>query len=411
MGTGCEPETVGYRSRNPADPDRTAASPMPMEIDRRIVELARKQHGVVTRTQLLSAGATPKMVRTRLASERLVGLHRGVYLLGALAGLLEPPRAREMAAVLACGPSAVVSHGSAARLWDMLPGPGTEHAGRPLTRTRAGRPGPAGDPPTRTRAGRSGPTDDPPTRMRGGRRGSTGDPPTPTQGGITAAARRAGTTARTVPLDVTTPGNVRRRRPGVRCHRASELTPGETTVVDGISVTAPIRTIQDLATVLSARALNRAAAWAERRGLVTADDLARLAVRHVGRPGAPVLRASFGAGGELVLTRSEAEERLLDLIRGARLPSPEINVAVGPFEVDFLWRAEGVVVEVDGFRYHGSRGSFEADRGRDAALAARGLTVCRVTWRQLTHERDATLARVAGILASRSTYDRIADTV
>jgi len=99
------------------------------------------------------------------------------------------------------------------------------------------------------------------------------------------------------------------------------------------------------------------------------------------------------------MTRSGAEERFLDLVRRGRLPQPETNVVVRGHEVDFLWRAERLVVEVDGFAFHASRRSFESDRRRDAELAAAGWRVVRVTWRQVVDEPHATLVCVAQALA------------
>ena len=72
---------------------------------------------------------------------------------------------------------------------------------------------------------------------------------------------------------------------------------------------------------------------------------------------------------------------------------------LGPYEVDFLWREQRLVVEVDGFAYHSDRAAFERDRRRDADLAALGYTVVRVTWRQLVDEPAAVVARVAQALA------------
>jgi hypothetical protein len=66
-----------------------------------------------------------------------------------------------------------------------------------------------------------------------------------------------------------------------------------------------------------------------------------------------------------------------------------------------LWRDQRLVVEVDGFRFHSSRASFERDRKRDAVLAASGYTVLRVTSRQLVNEPEAVVARIAGALAVR----------
>ena len=98
-------------------------------------------------------------------------------------------------------------------------------------------------------------------------------------------------------------------------------------------------------------------------------------------------------------TRSEAEERFLALVREARLPRPLVNVRRHGYEIDFLWPEEGVAVEVDGFAYHRTRERFEADRDRDAVLRKAGLTVIRVTWRQLERDAMAVLVDVAQALA------------
>ena len=54
---------------------------------------------------------------------------------------------------------------------------------------------------------------------------------------------------------------------------------------------------------------------------------------------------------EPALTRSEAERRFLELIRAAHLPEPEVNVRVGRWEVDFLWRDLRLIVEFDGYAF------------------------------------------------------------
>jgi very-short-patch-repair endonuclease len=73
---------------------------------------------------------------------------------------------------------------------------------------------------------------------------------------------------------------------------------------------------------------------------------------------------------EPAFTRSEAEAKPLALIRKARLPTPEVNARIGGYEVDFLWREQGLVVEVDGFAYHSTRRAFERDRRKDAEVHA-----------------------------------------
>src|SRR4051794_6046357 len=76
--------------------------------------LVRRQHGVVARRQLLAAGLSAKAIEHRLRTGRLRVVHRGVYVVG------RPEltqHGRWMAAVLACGTGAVLSHASAAALW------------------------------------------------------------------------------------------------------------------------------------------------------------------------------------------------------------------------------------------------------------------------------------------------------
>jgi hypothetical protein len=82
--------------------------------DEAIARLAANQHGVVTTAQLTRAGLSRGRISERAYVGRLHPLHRGVYAVG-------HPRlsdeGRWMAAVLACGDNAVLSHTSAAELW------------------------------------------------------------------------------------------------------------------------------------------------------------------------------------------------------------------------------------------------------------------------------------------------------
>jgi hypothetical protein len=86
--------------------------------DRRLAEIAAVQHGVVSRAQLYEMGFDHPAVQRRLAAGRLHRLHRGVYAVG---HTIVSRNGRYLAAVLACGPSAVLSHRSAAALWGMRP--------------------------------------------------------------------------------------------------------------------------------------------------------------------------------------------------------------------------------------------------------------------------------------------------
>ena len=77
-------------------------------------ELAGRQHGVVTRRDLEHLGFSPMAIEHRVATGRLHLISRGVYAVGRRE---LTPHGRWMAAVLACGDDAVLSHRSAAELW------------------------------------------------------------------------------------------------------------------------------------------------------------------------------------------------------------------------------------------------------------------------------------------------------
>lgn len=86
-------------------------------LDERIARIAGRQHGVVARRQMLAAGISTSAIRHRVASKRLHPVYPRVYAVG---HPLLLPRARYMAAVLACGRGAVVSHRDAAALLGLL---------------------------------------------------------------------------------------------------------------------------------------------------------------------------------------------------------------------------------------------------------------------------------------------------
>ena len=303
---------------------------MPFSDDELIEQLAVGQLGLVTRSQLRAHGVTSHAIASRVRAKRLRTLHRGVYRVAPVAA----PHARELAAVLACGPHAVLSHVSAGCLWQLVPDPGDAS-----------------------------------------------------------------------PVEVSLSQGDRGRRPNIRVHRVG-LATDEVMVRENIPVTSVGRTLIDLAALLTGRELERALAQAERLNLLHRRDLRCLIERYAGRAGMPLLRTVLENEAGPAFTRSEAEEQFLALIRKTQLPVPESNVRVGKHEVDFFWRRERVVVEVDGFAFHASQRKFESDRRRDAWLAAQGVTVLRVTWGQVANEPEAMLVRLAQTL-TRIDADRM----
>jgi very-short-patch-repair endonuclease len=252
-----------------------------------IARLAANQHGVLSSQQLNARGVDASGIKRRIAAGRLHRVHRGVYAVG------HPNIGNEgrwMAAVLAFGEGAVLSHQSAGALWKI---------GAP-----------------------------------------------------------------TQVVDVTVPRDTgRAARPGIRLHRSRTLSPDDVTRRARIPVTKPARTLADLHRVLSRKQFARALREAE------------------------YLKLPIGDAFKPDRSRSDLEGLFFALCSHHRLPQPEVNVRVDRFLVDFLWRKERLIVEVDGWDSHRTRSAFEADRARDARLAVLGYTVLRFTWRQV--ETDA----------------------
>ncbi|HUF49313.1 MAG TPA: DUF559 domain-containing protein [Longimicrobiales bacterium] len=201
------------------------------------------------------------------------------------------------------------------------------------------------------------------------------------------------------PVEVTVPAHRHCvRRPGIRAHRR-DLAADEITRVEHLPITTAARTLLDLSGTVSARELERAVATAERARLVQPGEIRSLLDRHHRRPGTVRLRALLESSMPSAFTRSEAEERLLALIRRTGLPEPEMNVVLHGYEVDCFWRLERLAVEVDGYAYHASARAFNHDRRRDSALAAAGIQVLRLSWQQITRESEKTLVQLAQALA------------
>jgi very-short-patch-repair endonuclease len=173
-------------------------------------------------------------------------------------------------------------------------------------------------------------------------------------------------------IHVTVTGHDQRSRKGLTVHRSLSL---KAAVHRGLPLTTPARTLRDLAPLLPTSEYERAVEEAQVQRLVPL------------RP-----------GDEPRFTRSEAERRLLALTRAAGLPTPLTNTRVAGWEVDAFWPRHKLIVEVDGFAYHGNRAAFERDRRKDAALTAAGYRVVRITWRQLVREPHAVVALLARLL-------------
>jgi very-short-patch-repair endonuclease len=188
---------------------------------------------------------------------------------------------------------------------------------------------------------------------------------------------------------------------GIRRHRATHLHPLDLTTFNNLPITAPVRTLLDIAPTLTDRDLERAFDEALVLRLITLHSARSVLTRYPHHRGAASLRALATAPRPTTLTRSHPEETFLALVRKSGLPQPEVNARLGRYTVDFLWRSERLVVEIDGYRFHGGRGAFERDHEKDLVLRELGIDVMRFTARQVEYQKEAVLVRAAQELARR----------
>jgi very-short-patch-repair endonuclease len=289
-------------------------------VDARIAEIAGRQHGVISREQLMALGLGKDAIQRRLRSGRLIRLHRSVY------GVGHRNRSREtvwMAAVLAGGQGTVLSNRAAGAAWAIC--------------SSAGR------------------------------------------------------------VEVTVP---RQKRPNPRIGFHHTVLPGdERTVHDGIPITTVPRTLLDLAATLDQRQLERAINEAEIKRLWDELSLHDLLHRYRGRPGTKVVRAALRQRTKgATATKSDLEELFIAFADRVGLPRPETNVYVEGIEVDCVWRAHRVIIEVDGWEIHRTRAAFERDREKSRILQAAGWRCVPVTYLQLKHTAEAVASDVRRLL-------------
>lgn len=195
---------------------------------------------------------------------------------------------------------------------------------------------------------------------------------------------------------VTVVGRHVRDQPGLRAHRVRWLDARDVRMCGRLPVTAPARTLIDLAADAPAALLEEALARARARRLVTDQDLQDALERAPLRTGVGRLRRLLGESVGQAVTFSRFERDLIRLLEIAGLPLPRFNVILNGHRVDAVWDKPRIVLECDGWAFHGDRRAFERDRRRDQDHLVAGYRTVRITWRQL-HEEPT---RIAELLAS-----------
>ena len=278
-------------------------------VDRAIALLATHQHGIVERRQLIALGLSPAAIDHRVRAGRLIVLHRGVYTVGH-AALTD--RGRMRAALMAAGPTAVLSHRTAAALWKVTPSmpPFVE---------------------------------------------------------VTVTHRRP------------------RSRAGLQIHATRR--PPEIRTLHSLPLTAPLRTLADLAPTQPQHALERLCAEALMLKLVTQEQLAAARILD------PDLVAP---------TRSRFERTFRAALRQGRSPDAGDRPSDPSFHGRLRMAGRARRGRNDGWTFHGNRFAFEDDRARDAFLIARGWIVVRVTWRRLKESPMLVMVQLGQTLARRA---------
>jgi very-short-patch-repair endonuclease len=203
-------------------------------------------------------------------------------------------------------------------------------------------------------------------------------------------------------IDLTTPQKSRSWK-GIRRHH-SPLPADEVTIHEGIPVTSVPRTIFDLAATEPedvVESLLREAEYLELRDRLSLRDLVE---RYPGKRGVRKAQVALKRLEEDPAGRRRRglEERFAPFLRHHRLPLPRFNdwIVLGTkrYQVDCHWPGTNQIVELDGWKGHGTRSAFREDRARDRALRVAGYSVTRLTWNQLDDEPEAVSADLRVLL-------------
>lgn len=184
-------------------------------------------------------------------------------------------------------------------------------------------------------------------------------------------------------IEVTVPYAESPEPDGVLVHRTRR--PNPSAIVDSIPATSPERTLFDLAAILPARTLEKAARSAIHAGLTTCEKL-DLEVAISGGRGVTGTKKLRAVVADLVDDRSGsvAEIDLKHIVRDAPIPMPvqqlQVRLPDGQNAYpDFSWPDRMRIVEVDGFGAHGTPEQLQNDLRRQNALMELGWDIRRFT--------------------------------
>ena len=162
-------------------------------------------------------------------------------------------------------------------------------------------------------------------------------------------------------------------------------------------MTSVQRTLVDIASSLPEPALARACHEAGVKYRTTPRQVQAMLERLPNAPGRVKLRRVIGA--KVPVTLSRLESRFLSRLRKADLPLPATNRPAGGRRVDCRWAEHRLTVELDSYRFHNSRHSWEQDRLREREARGRGDEFRRYSWADVCEEPDFMLNELRDLLS------------
>jgi hypothetical protein len=191
---------------------------------------------------------------------------------------------------------------------------------------------------------------------------------------------------------------IERRIEGIETRRR-RMHRGDITSFRGIPILTVPAVLVDIARRVSVDRLARACHEAGVRYGTTPAHVKAVLARRPRSPGAQKLRHVMEGDAKVVL--SELERGFLKLLRDHGLPLPETNRPAGSKRVDCRWPEHKLTVELDSYRYHNSRHSWEQDRLRERQARKRKDRYRRYTWADVFEDWRDTLSEVRGLLGWR----------
>jgi very-short-patch-repair endonuclease len=190
----------------------------------------------------------------------------------------------------------------------------------------------------------------------------------------------------------------KRRIDGATTARVRKIDPRDATEYRGIPCTTVPRTLVDLAATLDHDDLARAFHEASVLYRTTPEQVEAVLKRRPNSKGAAKLRAVLRGDAKVAL--SKLERRFLEILDANDLELPETNKQIGRYYVDCRWPARKLTIELDSYRYHGTRHAWEQDRKREREARKRGDDFRRFTWGDVFEEPQALINELRPILST-----------